>query len=680
MSLGSIPLLNALAVQQLNVNPTLGGRVEAQILMNNNNISSTNRTPADTYTVKVLDSANVQSGHIFHEHTNGTTGQKTVYLQYDKTLKHLSVPQAQKFLSPNHDVTGNLAVSGNATILGNLTVGGSISPAQTVFNNAVATNLTVLNTLDLAQNNAEFLKTNALGVVEAGVFSTVSVGSALTANTALTALAVAPLANLTATNIVNTNLTSLTANMSNLTVSNNLNAFAVTLLDDLKLPINNAQILKTSSNGFVQATDTLNNLIINGQTALVDGFNVAEYTNWTVPTDPSKNKYVVGNYGRLTLDPTFGQSALVTEPNSVAGSRGRVIASDLASPFCTIAGTRGDYDISGNSQLSNLLPKCAVLGAIMPSASTADASFVALCDGDSAASSAAAAYGVAVNNSNAGSGFDVGLDLRQRQLISGTAINQDYDTADILFNSGAKVKSFGSANKLEIDGVLSQQGAPVAGLNNVVDVEYDIVDANSGGHYVQGIYAKLNVNDNFGKNATLGDPNTLQVIRARLTADDPEAEFTNFSAVRGDWNMKGVTLATSDIFPKACFLGSVQPQTSTCKSVFQAYLEGDTGTSNADSAFGVITKNSTAGTNFNYILDAVNNNVITGAEVPILPAIADIRLSNGLLLKSVADAITDGDATALPAGAVVVTSNATGLGKMFISNGSILKQLAFATP
>jgi hypothetical protein len=86
------------------------------------------------------------------------------------------------------------------------------------------------------------------------------------------------------------------------------------------------------------------------------------------------------------------------------------------------------------------------------------------------------------------------------------------------------------------------------------------------------------------------------------------------------------------------------------------------------------------GIDFNYIFDAVNNNVITGAEVPILPAIADIRLSNGLLLKSVADAITDGDATALPAGAVVVTSNATGLGRMFISNGSILKQLAFATP
>jgi hypothetical protein len=715
MSLASIPLLQALPVQQLNVDPRLGGRVEAQILMNNNSIGTT-LVPHDTYTVKVLDSANVQSGHIFHEHTNGTTNEKTVYLQYDKTLKHLSVPQAQRFLSPNHDVSGALAVSGNATILGNLTVGGSITPASTTFNNATATNLTVLNTLDLAQNNAEFLKTNALGVVEAGVFSTVSVGSALTANTALTALAVAPLANLTATDINNTNLTSINANITN------LSAFSLTLADDLKLPLISADFLKTSNNGFVQtgnfanvqvgtaltaldvaplanltATNIVNTnltslsanvsnlvvddtVVINGADTLVDFFNIAEYTNWTVPADPSKNKYIVGNYGRLSLDPTFGQSALLVEPNSVAGSRGRVIATDLSSQFCTIAGTRGDYDINGTSQLSNLLPKCAVLGAIMPGSSTADGAFVALCDGDSASSSANAGYAVAVNNSNSGTGFDKGIDLRQRQLISGTPVNLDYDDCDIHFNSDAKIKSFGSARKLELDAVLSLEGAPPTGVSQAVDVERDIINATTGGHFVQGIFAKVNLNDEFGKNATLGDPNTVQVIRARISGDDPEAEFTNVSAVRADWNCKGTTLATSDIFPKACVLGSVQPQTSTCKSVFQAYLEGDTGTSNADSAFGVITKNSTAGTNFNYILDAVNNNVITGAEVPILPAVADIRLSNGLLLKSVADAITDGDATALPAGAVVLTSNATGLGRMFISNGSILKQLAFATP
>ena len=156
MSLGSIPLLNALPVQQLNIDPRLGGRVEPILQMNNNSIGTT-LVPHDTYTVKVLDSANVQSGHIFHEHTNGLTQEKTVYLQYDKTLKHLSVPQAQKFISPAHDVTSNLVVSGSATILGNLTVGGSFTP--------VITSLASLNVATLRNTNMTSLNANISNLV-----------------------------------------------------------------------------------------------------------------------------------------------------------------------------------------------------------------------------------------------------------------------------------------------------------------------------------------------------------------------------------------------------------------------------------------------------------------------------------------------------------------------------------
>jgi hypothetical protein len=645
MSISQAPYVK-LTTGQLTVNPAGVGDTEGLFTVGNN--LRPDGKPHNEYRMRVIknDTPGI-GGRLFHESINyvNNVGQTKLYLTYDHLNAKLSTPESALFESNDHNVIGNFNVSSNATILGNLTVGGSISPAQTIFNNAVATNLTVLNTLDLAQNNAQFLKTNALGVVEAGVFSTVSVGSALTANTALTALAVAPLANLTATNIVNTNLTSLSAQVSNLTVN-----------------------------------DTA---VINGADALVDGFNIAEYTNWTVPTDPSKNKYIVGNYGRITLDPTFGASALVTEPNSVAGSRGRVIASDLASPYCTIAGTRGDYNISGTSQLSNLLPKCAVLGAIMPGASTADGAFVALCDGDSASATANAGYALATNNSNAGAGFNKGIDLRQRQLISGTAVNLAYDDCDIHFNSDAKIKSIGvtTSKKLHLDAVLSHPNAtPTLGLNNIVDIDYTLANAQTGGHYVQDLYAKINVNDSFGSTATLGDPNTVQVVRARISGDDPQAQFSNFSAGRFDWNCKGSTMATSNKFIKACVLASVQPQTTTAKNGMVVLLEGDSGVAQCDSAYGVSTCNSTGGTNFNYIFDALNNNTITGTDVPVLPAVADIRLSNGLLLKSVAYAITDGDATALAVGAVVLTSNATGVGKMFISNGSILKQLAFATP
>jgi hypothetical protein len=276
MSLGSIPLLNALPVQQLNIDPRLGGRVEPILQMNNNSIGTT-LVPHDTYTVKVLDSANVQSGHIFHEHTNGLTQEKTVYLQYDKTLKHLSVPQAQKFISPAHDVTSNLVVSGSATILGNLTVGGSFTPVITSLaslnvatlrnTNMTSLNANISNLVGVNANINNITATNLTvdNFISNTLISNLSVDNLFAQDgifTNLTAInpIVGTLASypsaysaLTITNLIADNLTSLNANVSNLTVANNLNGFGLTLLDDLKLPINSADYLRTSSNGFVQS-------------------------------------------------------------------------------------------------------------------------------------------------------------------------------------------------------------------------------------------------------------------------------------------------------------------------------------------------------------------------------------------------------------------------------------------
>ena len=276
MSIASVSLVPALGVQQLNVDPRLGGRVEAQILMNNNSIGTT-LVPHDIYTVKVLDSANVQSGHIFHEHTNGLTQEKTVYLQYDKTLKHLSVPQAQKFISPAHDVTSNLVVSGSATILGNLTVGGSFTPVITSLaslnvatlrnTNMTSLNANISNLVGVNANINNITATNLTvdNFISNTLISNLSVDNLFAQDgifTNLTAInpIVGTLASypsaysaLTITNLIADNLTSLNANVSNLTVANNLNGFGLTLLDDLKLPINSADYLRTSSSGFVQS-------------------------------------------------------------------------------------------------------------------------------------------------------------------------------------------------------------------------------------------------------------------------------------------------------------------------------------------------------------------------------------------------------------------------------------------
>lgn len=162
MSLATVSLVPALPVQQLNVDPRLGGRVEPIIQMNNNSISSTNSTPADKYTIKVLRSSDPQSGHLLHTHTNGVTGEDTIWMQYDKVGKQVLLPQSQRLSSPNHDITGRLDVSGDASILGNLYVAGSITPGpSSSFTNLTAVNLLNTNLTSLNANINSLIGVNA---------------------------------------------------------------------------------------------------------------------------------------------------------------------------------------------------------------------------------------------------------------------------------------------------------------------------------------------------------------------------------------------------------------------------------------------------------------------------------------------------------------------------------------
>lgn len=55
------------------------------------------------------------------------------------------------------------------------------------------------------------------------------------------------------------------------------------------------------------------------------------------------------------------------------------------------------------------------------------------------------------------------------------------------------------------------------------------------------------------------------------------------------------------------------------------------------------------------------------------PATADIRLAEGMVIRSVSAAVSDNDATTLPASSIVVTSHNTGKGKIFVSDGSNLQ-------
>ena len=185
----------------------------------------------------------------------------------------------------------------------------------------------------------------------------------------------------------------------------------------------------------------------------------------------------------------------------------------------------------------------------------------------------------------------------------------------------------------------------------------------------------VNVSADFGS-SDANDPGSAQGLRGRVTGSNLTGTKNYVIGTTGQYLITGTNSST---FPKAGIMGVVGSGTTTADAAVMAYLDGDSGLTTATSAFKVAMINSTGGSGFDYGLDLEwLSTGVAGTTSDF--AEADIRLNNGLTIKSVTTSVTDGDATSLAAGTVVLTSNGTGVGKMFISNGSILKQLAFATP
>jgi hypothetical protein len=145
----------------------------------------------------------------------------------------------------------------------------------------------------------------------------------------------------------------------------------------------------------------------------------------------------------------------------------------------------------------------------------------------------------------------------------------------------------------------------------------------------------------------------------------------NTAGLIGKYNVS----ANASIGPKAAVIAEIGENAvgASCDGAFVAVMSE--GSVDNYPAFSVKNLNSTTGNNFSYGVD-LNTSTINAA-LPLRFSSADIRLNNGLVVKSVTTAVTNLDATTLAAGAIVVTSNATGLGKLFISDGTNLKQLAF---
>lgn len=126
---------------------------------------------------------------------------------------------------------------------------------------------------------------------------------------------------------------------------------------------------------------------------------------------------------------------------------GNVLGTNLTKAGNYIGGLIGHYNIAGSN--ATTYPSGAVLGGIGDGTTTAKGAFVAYIDGDSALTTANAAFKVMGNNSTGGSQFAYGLDLFDASHDGFNAVS--YTTADIRFQSGAKLSLLTATASLDFD-------------------------------------------------------------------------------------------------------------------------------------------------------------------------------------------------------------------------------------
>jgi hypothetical protein len=150
-----------------------------------------------------------------------------------------------------------------------------------------------------------------------------------------------------------------------------------------------------------------------------------------------------GFYSRVQPTTGFGSSAYQT-PGEAYGVFGR---SQTGAPFATtpsttfnhIAGVAGNFAVIGSYANNGLMS--GLLGIINTNTLSGDAAVMAFMQGDSGTTTCRAAFGVAMAQTTAASGFTYGLDLKMQDPIAdggGPSGVQAYKTAEIrLADDGA---------------------------------------------------------------------------------------------------------------------------------------------------------------------------------------------------------------------------------------------------
>jgi len=127
-----------------------------------------------------------------------------------------------------------------------------------------------------------------------------------------------------------------------------------------------------------------------------------------------------GFYARVMPTTGFGSSSYLT-PGEAFSVFGRV---QCGAPFSVapsttfnhMAGTVGEFAVIGTYANNGLM--AGVMGTINTNTLSGDAAVMAFMDGDSGLTTARCAFGVAMAQTTAGSGFEYGLDLKMQDPVA----------------------------------------------------------------------------------------------------------------------------------------------------------------------------------------------------------------------------------------------------------------------
>jgi hypothetical protein len=178
-----------------------------------------------------------------------------------------------------------------------------------------------------------------------------------------------------------------------------------------------------------------------------------------------------GFYSRVMPTTGFGSSNYAT-PGEAFSVFGRVqcgapFAVAPSTTFNHMAGTVGEFAVIGTYANFGLM--AGVMGTINTNTLSGDAAVMAFMDGDSGVTTCRSAFGVAMAQTTAGSGFEYGIDLKMQDPVldaGGPSGVIPYKTAEIrLANDGAgapvviKVGNF-------VDGAASGVGKGSLGIDS----------------------------------------------------------------------------------------------------------------------------------------------------------------------------------------------------------------------